>query len=349
MAAGTTGCGDGLGGGDPLGRLCGRPDLCGLGRVGDDHCGLAGASGEVPAEGFLGGDGGGVLDEDLVQGSALGGQCRRERGQDQHEQRRRHPDAARCPVDDGGDAAPEPVAFRSGVGRSGRGGPERGASEEDQDGGQERQGGQDRADDADRADRAQGPVVGQVAGQQGEQAQGHGGGAGRDGAGRAAYGGGGCGHTVSASGEFFPEPGGQQQGVVGRGADDQDGQDALDLAVDPHDAPVGQGVDDRAGQAEGEYGADDDHEGQQEAAVDQQKNHQDRAERDAQQEPVDAGERVREVGLCGRRPRDLHGQSRHGRGQGAYLVQDGRQVVTEVGSQGHDGLQGLSVVRTQSR
>ena len=68
--------------------------------------------------------------------------------------------------------------------------------------------------------------------------------------------------------------GGEQQGVVGGRSDDQDGQDALDLPVDADDVAVGECVDHCARQGEREDRADDDHQRQEHAAVDEQQNDQ---------------------------------------------------------------------------
>jgi hypothetical protein len=148
-------------------------------------------------------------------------------------------------------------------------------------------------------DGTQRAVVGQVAEQQGDQPGGHGAAAGGDGAGRPAPRGP---HRVRRrlpAGEFLAEPGRQQQRVVGAGAGDQDRQDALHLAVHPHRAALRQVVDDPAGQAEGEHRTEDDQERQQDAPVHQQQDQQDDADGHPDEEGVDAGEDVREVGLGG--------------------------------------------------
>ncbi len=145
------------------------------------------------------------------------------------------------------------------------------------------------------------------------------------------------------AGEFLAEAGGEQQCVVGGGADDQDGEDALHLPVDADDVAVGERVDDGAGQAQREHRADDDHQGQQDAAVDQQQDHQHRDQRDAEQQPVDAGEGVGEVGLGGGRSGELRPGAGDLRGGLLDALQDVGQAVAEVGFDLDDGLQGLAV------
>ncbi len=124
----------------------------------------------------------------------------------------------------------------------------------------------------------------------------------------------------------------------------RDGQDALDLAVDAHHVVVGEDVHDGAGQAEGEDGAEDDDEGQQDAAVDQQQDEQHGGEGHAEQQSVDAGEGVGQVDLAGRGARDLGRGAVDGARRLAHLVDDVGQSVTEVGFHLDHRLQGLAVL-----
>src|SRR5690606_6444991 len=199
-------------------------------------------------------------------------------------------------------------------------------------------------DDADGAHRAEGPGVGEVAGEEREQAEGHGGGAGGDRAEGAAHRDEGGRRPVLAQGEFLPEAGGQEQRVVGGRADHEDGEDALHLPVDHDDVPVGQEVDDRAGQGQGEHRAEDDHERQEDAAVDEQQDEQDRAQGHAQQQSVDAGEGGGQIGLAGGPSSDLGPGAGYVAHRLTHVVQDAGQFVAQVGLQLDHGLQGQSVV-----
>ncbi|GAA1588545.1 hypothetical protein GCM10009731_47770 [Streptomyces globosus] len=145
-------------------------------------------------------------------------------------------------------------------------------------------------------------------------------------------------------GELLPEAGREEEGVVGGRADDQDGEDALHLSVDPDGAPVGEGVDDRAGEGEGEHGRHDDHEREEDAPVHQEQDQQDGAEGDAEQQPVDAGEGVGEVGLRGRGTRDVRGGARYGRGRRAHRFEDGGEFFAQVRVERHDGLERPAVL-----
>ncbi|MBA8980170.1 hypothetical protein BJ962_006759 [Streptomyces aureorectus] len=239
------------------------------------------------------------------------------------------------------------MSFRGGVGRLRPGGPVRGTAEQGQHGRQERERGQHGAHDADRADRPQGAVVHEIAGEQDQQPQRHGGRARGDRAERAAHRGERGRGTVVAHGEFLTEARRQQQRVVGGGTDDEDRQDALHLPVDADHVPVGQGVDDGTGQSQSEHRAEDDDEGQQHAAVDEQQDQQHGRQCHAEEQPVDAGERLGQIGLAGRGAGDQRGRVRHAAGRPAHLVQDRGQVVAEVGLQLDDGLQSLPVVGDQ--
>ena len=96
--------------------------------------------------------------------------------------------------------------------------------------------------------------------------------------------------------QLLLEPADEQQGVVGRGADDEDEQDALRLARQRDDVVEGQLVDDQRGRAEPEHGAEQHGERQDRAAVDDEQDDEHDEQRDAEQDAVDAGERRREVG-----------------------------------------------------
>lgn len=300
------------------------------------------------AERLLGGDRGGVVDEGLVQGDALGGERGREGGPGQQDDQGRRPHAARRPVDEARDAPPHPfTGARGGRSATRPGGPVGGAAEHDEDGRQERERGEDGAADADGADRPERPVVGEVAEQQGEQAQRDGRGAGHDRApGLPQRGPHGL-ETVGARAEFLPEAGGEEEGVVGGGADDEDGQDALDLSVHADDSVVGERVHDRAGEAEGEHRAEDDHQREQDAAVDEQQDHQHGEERDGEQQTVDAGEGVGEVRLTRGGARHPDGGAGNAFGGGADPVQGAGQIVVEAGPQRDHSSEGFAVLGEQ--
>ena len=105
----------------------------------------------------------------------------------------------------------------------------------------------------------------------------------------------------------------------------------------------------RAGQAEREDRAEDDDQGQQHAAVDQQQDHQHGAERDAEQQPVDSGEGVGQVGLAWRRARPTLGRGpRHRRPPSADPVDGVADAAAEVGAELYDALQGPAVVARRS-
>ena len=89
--------------------------------------------------------------------------------------------------------------------------------------------------------------------------------------------------------------GDEQQRVVGRGADDEDEQDALALPVQFQYAVLRQRIDDERGQREAEDGGQQDRDRQDRAAVDDQQDDEHDRERDAEQDPVDPAERHDEV------------------------------------------------------
>lgn len=243
-------------------------------------------------------------------------------------------------------AVAAPLTLAAGRG-PGFGGPVRGAAEEHQDGGQKAQGAQYGADDADRADGAERAVVGEVAQQQGEEAEGHRGGARGDGAGGLPQGGAHRGGPVRPERQFFPEAGREQEGVVRGGADDEDREDALHLAVDAYDVPVGERVHDGAGESEGEDGAENDDQREEHAAVDEQQDDQDGEQGDTEQQAVDSGERVGEIGLARGGARELDG----GAGYGRRRVVDPRegvgQSVAEAGPELDDSLECFAVLGRQ--
>ncbi len=96
--------------------------------------------------------------------------------------------------------------------------------------------------------------------------------------------------------QLLLEPADEKEGVVGRGADDEDEQDALRLARQRDDVVEGELVDDQRSRAEPEHGAEQHGERQDRAAVDDQQDDEDDEQRDAEQDAVDAGERHGEVG-----------------------------------------------------
>ncbi len=223
----------------------------------------------------------------------------------------------------------------------------RGAAEQDEDGRQEGQRAEYRAGDADRADRPERPVVGQVAEQKGEQAEGHRRRTGHHRAPGLPERGPHGEVPVGPQGQFLPVAGGEQQGVVGGGADHEDGEDSLDLSVHPYDLAVGQGVDDGAGKAQREDSAEDDHEGQQQAAVDQQQDDQDGGQGHGQQQSVDAGEGVGQVCLTGGRPGQPDRGARHGLGGAPDPVEGVGEAVAEVGPELDHALECRSVPRKE--
>lgn len=145
------------------------------------------------------------------------------------------------------------------------------------------------------------------------------------------------------AGQFLPEAGGQQEGVVGGGTDHEDEEDALHLAVDAHHVVVGEHVDDRAGERQCEHGAENDHQGQQQAAVDEQQDHQDRHQGHGEQESVDAREGVGQVGLAGGGTGDPHGGVGHAFGGRPDAVEGVGEPVAQVGSQLHHAFQSGAV------
>lgn len=149
---------------------------------------------------------------------------------------------------------------------------------------------------------------------------------------------------VGAAGEFLAVAGREQQGVVGGGADHEDGQDALDLPVDADDVVVGEGVHDGAGDAQGEHRAQDDHQWQEHTAVHEQQDDQDDGQRHGEEQSVDPGEGVGQVGLGGGRSGEPDGRAGDALGGGPYRVEGAGQAVTEVGAQGDHAFEGLSVL-----
>jgi hypothetical protein len=301
----------------------------------------------VSGERLLGGHGRGVVDEGLVERDTPGGEGGRERRADEQSGQRHRPHLAGRPVDQLRDPVPHPPSGAGLPGRPGLGGPVGGAAEENQDGGEEGQRAHDGGGDADGADGAQGPVVGEVAEQQGEQSQGDGRGTGRHGAPGLPQRGPHGREPVRAGGQFLPVSGGQEQCVVGGRTDHQDGEDALHLSVHAHHVVVGQRVHDGAGQSESEHRTDDDHQGKQHAAVDEQQDEEDRDQRDGEQQSVDAGEGVGEVGLGRGRSGQPDIGTGHPFGRRTDPLQGRCQLLAQVRAQWYHALQGPAVHREQ--
>ena len=103
------------------------------------------------------------------------------------------------------------------------------------------------------------------------------------------------GGPVGGVGQRLAEPRHVEQGVVGGGADHQDRQDALALAVELDPAQLGHAEHQQDGCAEGEDGGEEHRDRQQERAVDDQQDQEDGAEGHEQQNAVDAREGAGEV------------------------------------------------------
>ena len=109
--------------------------------------------------------------------------------------------------------------------------------------------------------------------------------------------------------QLLLEPRDEEQGVVGRGADDEDRQDALALAAEAdrrRSWPAGRSTSAASGQAE--HRRDEHREGQDRAAVDDEQDEEDDAEGDEEQDAVDAAEGDDEVGEEAAGPGDVDGQ-----------------------------------------
>ena len=87
-----------------------------------------------------------------------------------------------------------------------------------------------------------------------------------------------------------------EQGVVGGGADYQDRQNALALAVELDPAELRHAEHQQDGRTQGEHRGQQHGHGQEQGPVDHQEDDQHRPQRHEQQDAVDAGEGAREVG-----------------------------------------------------
>ncbi|GGN44805.1 hypothetical protein GCM10012285_27760 [Streptomyces kronopolitis] len=111
---------------------------------------------------------------------------------------------------------------------------------------------------------------------------------------------------------------------------------------------VVQRVHHRARQTEREHCAENDRERQQQAPVGEQKDQQHWHERHTEQQAVDAGEGIGQIGLTRRGAGDLRHRPWHAC-RTAHLVENGRQFLAEVRLQRDDGLHRPAVLGDQSR
>jgi hypothetical protein len=154
---------------------------------------------------------------------------------------------------------------------------------------------------------------------------------------------------VGVAAQLLAVAGGQQQGVVGPGAEHQHRQDERALAVDGQAGVLGEQVDRRLGGGEG-----DEHAGQRQhpqggAAVGKQQDDDHDHSGDVQQRGVEAGEHVGEVGEVPARPGRVRVQVTGVRvGDRAHLLDPGGEllpaVALRVDLHGHDHLQRPAVL-----
>src|SRR5699024_291033 len=198
------------------------------------------------------------------------------------------PDRPRSFRDQRGDPTPYARAAdaRRGGARLRLEAPENGPTDGHERGGQERQCGQDRHGDADRRDRSEGAGGGEVGEQEDQEAGDDGAAGGED-------------RLEHASERLQPrtdaiafgqqgiaEAGDDAERVVGRRADDEDEQDALDLPVDEQDLGIGQMPDDEDRRRQCSHRGEEDDDRQQRGPVDDDEDDEDRDEGDEQQDPV---------------------------------------------------------------
>ena len=105
---------------------------------------------------------------------------------------------------------------------------------------------------------------------------------------------------VAVQPQFLAVAGDQQEGVVGAGADDQDGEDARALGVDGQVGVAGEQVDQRLRAVQRDHGREDRQDPQDRAAVGEQQDQDHDAEGGEEQGAVDAGERLGGVGRVAR-------------------------------------------------
>jgi hypothetical protein len=219
--------------------------------------------------------------------------------------------------------------------------PERDSSRGEGERWQERERRQQGARDADRADRPERLVRVQVAQQQAEQSRDHGAGTRGDGLERSAKRGPRRIPSPFMVAQCLAVARNVEQGVVGRGTDHEDEQDALHLAVDLHHTGLREPPHHEDRQTEREHRRAEHDERQQRRAVDDDQDHEHGTERDEQQQAVDAGERVDEV--CGEsgRARDVRGEAVGKVGERGV---DGGDRVIHVAFDRHDQLHCVAVV-----
>ena len=113
--------------------------------------------------------------------------------------------------------------------------------------------------------------------------------------------------SVLLDAEGFAVAGDVEQRVVGRSADDEDEQDALGLPAQQDHLGLGQPPDDEQGDGQREEARREHDDGQQQRTVDQDEYDEHGEQCDAEEEPVDPGERVDEVGGEAGRTGDVDG------------------------------------------
>ena len=173
--------------------------------------------------------------------------------------------------------------------------PERGAAQQRHQRRQQGQRGEERAEDARGRHGAEGLVGVEIGEQQAEERDDDRGAGGNDGFPRIFPRGQHGGRAVGGVRQGLAEPGHVEQRVVRGGADHQDGQDALALAVELDPAELGHAEDQQDGGAEGEDRGEEDGNRQQQRAVDNQQDHEHRTEGHEQQDAVNAGEGADQV------------------------------------------------------
>ena len=280
-----------------------------------------------------------------------------------------NPDQARSGGDPTRDPGPHSLLTEPNLGGRHLGSerPEHGTTDDDERGGQEGQRREHGNDDADGRDRAEGARRRKVGEQEDQEAGDDGASGGRDRFGDALERSEPGPNTIRLGLQGIAEPGHDEEGIVRGGADDEDEEDALDLAVDEQDPGVGEMPDDedRRGQR-GDRGEEDD-DRQQRRAVDDDEDDEDRDEGDEQEDPVDAGEGLGEVGGEAGGAGDVDIGNRGRGGDVAGLIRcriggiRGREGVRDdvsdlldvigggVGGDGEDELEGVAVVRGDDR
>ena len=224
-------------------------------------------------------------------------------------------------------------------------GPESGAAQQRHHGRQQGQRRKERAQDACGGHRAEGLVGVEVGEEQAQERDDDGGAGGQDRLpggfpGRERGGG-----AVGGVRQGLAEARHVEQGVVGGGADHQDGEDALALAVELDPAQLRHSEDQQDGGAEREDRGEQHGDRQQQRAVDDQQDQEHGREGHEQQDAVDAGERTDQVrGQPGRAGHEgAHAFGRGGLHLVPELLDDRFHLIG--GGDGHHELDGLRVLR----